>query len=108
MCVVSFVGDHYAEKWPKKFPQTFPTFPYDPAPKSGELRIPIFTSTISREEFDALKVDVLEMKELLKKALKYDRDTHQPHCEKPEKIKLLKDVSEAVGVDISDLFGNNT
>lgn len=61
--------------------------------------------TISREEFDALRCEVEELKALLLAAKAFDEATGQPDCEMDEKVELIKRVAEAVGVDLEDLFG---
>jgi len=85
MCVVSMIGDHFNEKWKQ---------PY----QEGAF------NNVSRLEFDLLRRDVLEMKELLKKALEYDNRTHQPDCHVDEKIEFLKKFAELFGIDLKDLF----
>lgn len=92
MCVVSMIGDHYGERFPQQYPgviQTTGTNIYQ---------------YISREEFEQLKRDVLEMKELLKKAKIYDEEHGEPDCQKDEKIALLRKIAELVGVDLEDVF----
>lgn len=74
MCTVSMVMDHYRDKW------------YDPPPTDYGVSAPNLIvwpvgQPITREEFDALKRDVLEMRELLKRAKKYDEDNGEPDCE---------------------------
>ena len=97
MCVVSMIGDHYREKWEPQFPQNpvqpYQVFPYNPP---------------SRYEFDELKKEVLEMKELLKRAKKYDEETGQKDCEMEDKVALLKKVAEMVGVSLDDIFPTST
>lgn len=91
MCMVSNVGDQWNETFPNKWPYLNPppvTFPLD----------------VSREEFNALKREVEELKKLLKAAKEYDEKTNQPDCEMEEKIKLIKQVAELVGVDLSEVF----
>lgn len=90
MCVVSMVGDHYSDR--------FNSQPYQFWQHYCEVK---------REEFDALKAEVEEMKELLIAAKKIDEVTGQPDCEMEEKIELLKKVAEAVGVDLEEVFGDN-
>lgn len=87
MCVVSMIGDHFENKW---------TRPY---------YVDTFTNwaSVSREEFEALKKEVLEMKELLKKALKYDEENGEPECQMEDKIATLKKVAKLVGVDLEEL-----
>lgn len=98
MCTVSMIGDHYGDKWRDRWPIGWPN--QSPIPSY----IPL-SSPISREEFDALKREVEEMKKLLIRAKKYDEDNGEPDCEMDEKVALLKRVAEAVGVDLSEVFG---
>jgi len=106
MCVVSMVGDHYKGKWPDDFwiqPRTYPNRPVSipsPIPDKTEPFI-----AVSRKEFEQLKRDVLEMKELLKRAKEYDERENEPHCEIEEKMKFLRQVAKAVGVDLDDVLG---
>jgi tRNA U34 2-thiouridine synthase MnmA/TrmU len=60
---------------------------------------------VSREEFEALKKEVLEMKALLIKAKEYDERNNEPNCEMEDKVKLLKQVADMVGVDLKEIFG---
>ena len=62
---------------------------------------------MSKEEFAALKKEVELIKDLLKRAKKYDEDNGEPDCEMDEKIALLKAVAEVVGVDLDEVFGAN-
>jgi len=88
MCVVSMVGDHFGQKW------------------NNPYYIEKFTNLpeISRAEYDALKKEVEEMKELLKKAKIYDEKNNEPHCEMEEKVAKLKEIATLMGVDLSDVF----
>jgi hypothetical protein len=61
---------------------------------------------VSRDEFEALKREVEEMKQLLLAAKRIDEITGQPDCETDDKVELLKRVAEAVGVDLEDVFGS--
>jgi hypothetical protein len=92
MCVVSMIGDHFNERY-KPLPWIYP-----PEKSDGDYKIDL--TLISKTEFDALKLEVELLKELLHKALAYDKANNEPHCEKPEKIKLLKDIAKALGVEI--------
>lgn len=89
MCAVSMVGDLYKEKWQRDLPNI--------------TRI-ITTPEVSRREFNALKKEVKEMKELLKKAKEYDAKTGQPDCEMEDKVEILKKIAEMVGVDLNDVL----
>lgn len=89
MCVVSFVGDHFQDKWE----------PYKPY---------IITNPIpfgpSQQEFDKLKKEVEEMKTLLKKAKIYDEKNNEPNCEIEDKMNFLREVAKLVGIDLDDVI----
>jgi hypothetical protein len=95
MCVVSMIGDHFGDMW-KNQPFIVPAV--DP---NGQAKIDF--SLISRAEFEALKKEVEILKELLIKAIAYDKANGEPHCEKPEKVKLLKDIAKALGVELNGI-----
>ena len=102
MCTVSMVGDHYRDWWPQKYPEVFPSSPAVPKDSWPYL------NGISREEFDALKRDVEEMKSLLKRAKEYDERNNEPHCEVEEKMDLLRKIAAAVGINLDDVIGKRT
>lgn len=130
MCVTSMVGDHYREKWKDRvfsaFPDTQPTPNYippwpfpnknpdpefiSPPPTPGFINPSTQSPVLDRGGFatqtdlEALKKEVMEMKDLLKRALKYDEDNNEPHCEMDEKVNLLKKVAAMVGVSLEDIF----
>lgn len=98
MCAVSNVGDYYT---PRFQPYVQPQGQGGAlGGSSGQLVI----SNISRAEFDQLKAEVLEMKQLLIKAKEIDAKTGQPDCEMKSKVKLLKQIAGLVGVDLSEVF----
>lgn len=86
------IGDHYRDKWDDR--QWFPNI--------GQLGY--LVPPISREEFDALKREVVEMKELLRRAKLYDEKNGEPACEIDEKMDLLRKVAKLVGVDLNDVI----
>lgn len=95
MCAVSMIGDHYRDKW------TIPAYTNIPiGPFPGTL--PVVPA--SQQDVDALRKEVQEMKELLKRAKKYDEDNGEPNCEMDDKVAVLKRVAALVGVDLSDIF----
>ena len=94
MCAVSMIGDHYTQKWQQ-----------GAGGAGGFGTTQIVYPPPSREEFDALKKEVLDMKELLKRAKEYDEKTHQKDCETEQKLELLRQVAKAVGVDLEDVLG---
>lgn len=113
MCAVSMVGDHYRDK----FSDPWSPYPWNPGPlipRSPGVPAPALPSpgigiwppaAISRQEFDALKKEVEDMKALLIRAKKYDDETGQHDCEMDEKVALLKKVAELVGVSLEEVFG---
>lgn len=107
MCAVSMVGDFYTDKWQKPYtpfsppPVQWPTL----IPSEGIKTMPVTTSPVTREEFEQLRKDVADMKELLIRAKKYDEDNGEKDCEMDEKVALLKQMAKLVGVDLSEVFG---
>lgn len=107
MCVVSMVGDHYTK--------TIPSWPYFPSQQPWEVDqirpskvkpMPErLKNAFTREEFDALKREVEEMKELIKRAKEYDEKNNEPDCEIEEKMELLRKVAALVGVSLDDVVG---
>lgn len=95
------IGDHYRDMWQPKpwYPNTLPAqMPTGPAP------IIINQPEITRAEFDELKRQVLEMKELLKRAKEYDERTGQADCEMDEKMAILRKVAQLVGINLDDVL----
>jgi hypothetical protein len=115
MCVSSMVGDHYYDKWkeiisPSVPVSPFPNAPYGP-PHQGPIPMPgqtfdpsVFQAPVSREEFEQLRKDVMEMKELLKKAIQYDIIHDEPACENEEKYEFLRKVAALVEVNLEDIL----
>jgi hypothetical protein len=96
--MISYIGDSWKDQFPEKFPN-FPQPPYNPpyVPPHFEFGVP-------RQEFEALKKEMEELKKLLLAAKAYDKATGQPDCEMDDKVKLIKAVAKAVGVDLGDVF----
>lgn len=95
MCTVSNMGGTYQQTWPHRWPTIPQPTPYV-----------VYTPTITREEFEALKREMELMKELLKAAKRYDVEHGEPDCEIDDKVEFLKQVAELVGVDLEEVFGN--
>ena len=92
MCTVSYIGDDFN----KRIGERFPNYTH--------WIQPVINHGPSREEFEALKREMQELKELLKAAKKYDDATGQRDCEMASKIELLTKLAELVGVDLSEVF----
>lgn len=100
MCVVSNIGDYWkgTNPWTDRVPTTSPTS----IPSTTDFQN--YFNGVSRAEFDKLKKEVEELKKLLEAAIKYDEATEQAHCETEDKVALLKNVAEALGIDLSEVF----
>lgn len=106
------IGDHYRDRWqdrpwwPGIVPPVWPSPPQPVYPIIQPPQTVVFTPVpeISRKEFDDLKREVTEMKELLKRAKKYDEDSGQRDCEIDEKMDLLRKVAKLVGVSLDDVI----
>ena len=110
MCTVSNIGDGYRDNFPPRWPgivqpNTWPVQPTGvPYPTQPTEKIFINTSGVSKEEFEALKKEVEELKQLLKAAKKFDEETGQPDCHMDDKVEFIKKLAEYVGVDLEDIF----
>lgn len=94
MCSYSMVGDFYGDKFkPFIVPQPAPVI--NPAP---------LVVNVPPADYEQLKRDVADMKELLKRAKKYDEEHGEPDCQMEEKIKILKAVAKFIGVDLTDVL----
>jgi len=109
MCVVSMVGDHYRDLWgnePWHYKPLPGMLPHPGGMISPQLppQWPADFGAITRAEFDELKRQVTEMKELLKRAKAYDEANGEPDCEIDEKMVLLKKIAGLVGIDLDDVL----
>jgi hypothetical protein len=98
------IGEHYNDKWKDLYTQPPTILPWV-MPGTTPNHVHTTPAGPSREEFEALRRDVLEMKALLIRAKKYDEDNDEPACEVEEKVALLKRVADMVGVSLEDVFG---
>ena len=107
MCVVSFIGDHYREKWDPYKDIINPFQPLEPIPAIDPIDLnKIFypEPEVSKAEFEKLKKEVEELKILLKKAKIYDEVNNEPDCEIEEKMDFLRKVAALVNIDLDDVF----
>jgi hypothetical protein len=93
MCSVSMVGDYYGQKWG-----------IQPGLGGGLGGLGGLGSAPTMADFEALKREVMDMKELLKRAIDYDKKTGQPDCHLEEKLVVLRKVAELVGVSLEDIL----
>ena len=92
MCRVSMVGDMYQYRW---------TYPNPANPLSPTITV----NPVTRAEFDALRREVVEMREALTAAKADDIATGQPDCEMADKVAILRKVAEMVGINLDDVLG---
>lgn len=119
MCAVSYVGDYWKDRLPNTHPwvqpwispvaPNWPSTPTDSTkinwPDINKARV---VTHPTKEEFDALKKEVEELRKLLIAAKEYDEKTGQPDCELESKIELIRKVAELVGVSMEDVFGKKS
>lgn len=120
MCVYSMIGDDFKgridndEIW-KKFVKREQS-PYNqdgqkgidnPAPDlPGFISVDLGLAT--KQELEILRREIQQLKELLKRAIKYDEQNNEPHCEVDAKIALIKAVAEALGIDLTEVLKHKT
>jgi uncharacterized protein YgfB (UPF0149 family) len=88
------IMDHYKDRWPQQYPWVNPYIDKVVTPFPG----------VTREEFDALKKEVREMIDLLKRAKAYDAEHNQPDCETAEKVEFIRKIAELMEVDLSEVL----
>jgi hypothetical protein len=106
MCVYSMISDHFIDKTEKRYPwinPIDPMYPSTPTPWDNSNKFKEFVFP-SKQEFDALKREVEDLKELLKKAIQYDKNTNQPNCEDAKKKEFLKNLAQMLGVDLKEVL----
>jgi|SRR5882724_1939250 len=91
MCIVSNIVDGWRGNFQPRYPQV-PTLPTFPIPE------------ISRAEFNALRAEVEQLKKLLLEAKNFDEMTGQPDCEMESKLKFMKQIAKALGIDMNNVF----
>lgn len=85
------IGDFYRDKWTQPEYQR----PYTWITTTGD---------VPKADFDKLKKEVEDMKELLKRAKLYDEQNGEPDCEMDDKVELLKKFAKALDVSLEDIF----
>lgn len=91
MCAVSMVTGYWKDYTQPGLPTGIGTPGWPP-------------NSVTKEEFEALRKEVLELKKLLEAAKAYDTATGQHNCQKEENVKIIKQIAENLGVDLRDLL----
>lgn len=95
MCAVSNVGDHYSTRFQPYMGQV---------QQQGAGGMSTLFENIPRHEFEQLRKEVLEMKDLLIKAKEIDEKTKQPNCEQEDKVKILKEIAKIFAISLDEVF----
>ncbi len=96
MCTVSFVGDSARDKW---LPYTQPYVPIKDQPPQIVL-----APAVSQSEFDRLRQEVAEIRELLIAAREIDERLGLADCEMEEKVEFLRAFAKLLDVDLDDVL----
>jgi hypothetical protein len=96
------VGDFYNDKWQRYF-----TPPLQQQIHTEPDWSKLFQMPPTREEFEALRKEVKDMSELLKRAAIYDEKNNErqqePHCEMEDKVATQSCMPKIFGIE-SDVF----
>jgi hypothetical protein len=106
--MVSAVGDSWRPITPGIWPLPTGPYPGPVTPRPTVEQIDSIFDRISRAEFEALKREIEELKQLLTAAKKFDEATGQKDCEMEDKVRFLKQMAKHLGVDLSDVFDART
>lgn len=91
MCTISLVAQDFLNRNPLVWQEVTTTWP-------AQLAL------VPQAEFDKLKKEVEELKELMKAAKRFDAATGQPDCEDENKMVILRGVAKALGVDLDSVL----
>lgn len=100
MCVVSFVGNNFEQRW-------YPWKQHMPSPLKPKTATFFPPTGPTQADFDNLKKEVEILKSLLKEAKEYDEKNNEPDCEIEEKMQFLKAVAKLVDIDLDDVIGKS-
>lgn len=70
----------------------------------------ITTTPPTREEFDQLRLEILEMKVLLQEAREDDKRNGEPDCENGDKVEKLRAIARIAGFtddEIDNIIGSD-
>lgn len=95
MCVVSAVMDYGDQLWPKPQPWMTPLVPDIPPIEVAPSK-QITLKDFAKKEQGRLPTaaEIKAFQKLVEAAERFDQIANQPHCEDPEKIKLLQRLEE--------------
>ena len=94
MCVVSMVIDNYRDRqWP------------DYTRTTSDTRFVMTDHSLAtKADIRDLKRHLIELKELIVAAKKYDDATGQPECEVDEKVDFMFEVADRLGISMDDVL----
>jgi hypothetical protein len=92
MCIVSNIGDYWKDSFIERYPGVTP---WGPTPLKDQ---------VSRFEFDRLAAEVRQLRELLMRAKAFDEHVGEPDCAMDDKVQLIRQIADQLGVDMSKVF----
>jgi hypothetical protein len=119
MCVYSTIVDYERKHVHEHYPWVEPYIYTSPNTNPPPWILPIVTEPFvpggktvglptpegpTREEVDALRKELKDLRKLLKAATKFDEKTNQPDCESEEKVAFLRKLAELFDVDLSEVL----
>lgn len=103
MCTVSMVGDFYGDKFKQPdYRDILKQIPQNPL--SGNTQTITFHEGVTKAQFEALKKEVEDMKQLLIRAKIYDEKNNEPNCELESKMAMLRKIADLVGINLDDVI----
>lgn len=105
MCVVSMVSDHQINKWGEWINQEnlyTPIIVKNVDTKQLEVKIENLTA-----QFEELRRDFTDFKKLVLRAIDYDERNNEPECEVEDKVRLIKEMANHLGIDVSDIWSKD-
>lgn len=96
MCVVCNIADDFIDRWTP--PPVYPDEPkkiYPGPEKRGPTYIPVVPPNMPTQD------EIDEFRRLLEKARQQDIEEGNPDCGSAEKKRILKEIADQFGIDIS-------
>ncbi len=105
MCTYSAIADNFRRTAPERHPWIPPVIinPHDVTKRDVENNNFVYTEPLAtKQDIADLRKEMLALKDILKAALKFDEETGQKDCEQEDKIRMIRELAEMVGVDMED------
>ena len=103
MCIVSNIADDWTQRFPERWPMIPSPNAVPPHTPGFSFTMPDLSKYATKEDLDKLRKEIELVRDLIIHAQKVDEETGQPHCDKPDKFRLIKALARRLGVDLSGL-----